>query len=382
MNMALPIFPSVATVSQIKINNYFAMKLIVTIPAYNEEENIAEVIREIPRSIPGIDTVEVLVFDDGSTDATRARAKEAGADYVIGHYQNKGLATTFKSALMEALRLGAHIVVNTDGDNHYDQSRIPELIQPIVEGKADITIGSRKVSELEHMPFWNKNLNRLGSFVLTKWVGMPRFDVSTGFRGYSREAALRLGVYSLHTYVHTTLLSAQDANLSMVEVPIKARKVTRKSRLIQSIPRHLFKASVNIVRNVVLFRPLRFFGLAAAMLFIIGVLPIIRWVVLYSLGEGQGHVQSLILAGVLIILSFNSLMLGLLGSSLGWTRKINEEILYYVRKNHLLSPDGDASLKAPQQPATQVPHENHAHAYTKHDEEKIKERLKSLGYLD
>ncbi len=310
-------------------------KLIVTIPAFNEEEHIAGVIREIPRSLPGIDVVEVLVYDDGSVDRTREVAREAGADHVIGHRPNKGLAVTFKEALWAAVERGADIIVNTDADNHYDQSRIGELVTPLLEEKADITIGSRKVDELDHMPFLNKYLNRIGSFVLTKWVGMPRVDVSTGFRGYTKDAALRLAVYSKHTYTHTTLLSAHDLNLSSIEVPIKARQVTRPSRLIKGIPSHLWKSSINIVRNIVLFRPLRFFGVWAVVLFVIGVIPLLRWLYLYSIDQGAGHLQSIVLAGVLIILSFNSLMLGLLGSSIGWSRKVNEEVLYRVKKLEL-----------------------------------------------
>lgn len=310
-------------------------KLIVTIPAFNEEENIAAVIHEIPRTMPGVDRVEVLVYDDGSTDRTREVAKAAGADYVVGHTPNRGLALTFKQALWEALLRGADVIVNTDADNHYDQTRIPDLVAPILAGAAAITIGSRKVEELEQMPFLNKHLNRIGSFVVTKWVGMPRMDVSTGFRGYSKEAALKLAVYSKHTYTHTTLLSAQDLALHIIEVPIKARPVSRQSRLIKSIPSHLWKASVTIVRNIVLFRPLRFFGLTAVLLFAVGIAPILRWLYFLSIGDGRGHIQSLILGGTLIILSFNSLMLGLLGSSIGWSRKVNEEILYLLKKQAL-----------------------------------------------
>lgn len=311
------------------------MKLIVTIPCYNEEENLAEVIREIPRSVEGIDVVEVLIYDDGSTDRTREVATEAGADYVIGRKRNKGLATTFREALWAALERGADVIVNTDGDNHYDQSRIGDLVQPILNESVDITIGSRMVDELEHMPFWNKNLNRLGSFIMTKWFGMPKVDVSTGFRGYSREAAMKLGVYSLHTYVHTTLMSAKDLNLALKDVPIKARKVDRKSRLIKSIPDHMWKAGTNIVRNIVLFRPMRFFGLLAVVLAIVGILGVCRFLWFYFTGDGNGHLQSLVLSGVLLILSFNSLMLGMLGSSMGWQRKISEEILYFTKKEEL-----------------------------------------------
>lgn len=311
------------------------MKLIVTIPAYNEEENIGHVIKEIPRSIEGFDSVEVLVMNDGSTDRTVEEAHAAGADYIFSHSKNRGLANTFKHALWNALEQGADVIVNTDGDNHYDQSRIGELATPIQQGKADMTIGSRKVAELEYMPFLNKHLNRLGSVIMTSWFGMPKMDVSTGFRGYSRDAAMRIGVYSTHTYVHTTLLSAQDQQLNIVEVPIKARGVTRESRLIQSIPSHIWKAGITIVRNIVLFRPLRFFGIVGLFFFIIGIVPIIRWLYLFLIGQGSGHLQSLILGGTLVILSFNSLMLGMLGSSIGWSRKTTEETLYFLKKIEL-----------------------------------------------
>jgi glycosyltransferase involved in cell wall biosynthesis len=311
------------------------MKLIVTIPAFNEEENIAAVIREIPRQIPGVDRVEVLVYDDGSRDRTVELARAAGADHVLSHPKNKGLATTFKDALWAALQRGADIIVNTDGDNHYDQSRIPDLIAPILAGRAQISIGSRRVAELEHMPFWNKHLNQIGSLVMTRWVGLPKLDVSTGYRAYTREAALKLGVYSNHTYVHTTLLSARDWQLDIVEVPIMARQVTRKSRLIKNIPDHLVKASVNIIRNVALFRPLRFFGPIAVVLFLVGAGVIGRFLYFVVVADGRGHIQSLILAVALILLSAGCMMLGLLGSSIGWTRKTAEEALYLLKKREL-----------------------------------------------
>lgn len=311
------------------------MRLIVTIPAYNEEATIAEVIREIPRTIAGIDEVQVLVFDDGSTDRTVSVAKEAGADFVFSHSSNKGLATTFKHALWKALECGADIVVNTDADNHYDQSRIPELVAPVLAGEADVVIGSRQVKDLEQMPFLNKHLNRIGSFMMTSFVGLPSLDVSTGFRAYSKEAALSLGVYSLHTYVHTTLLSAQDLHLTIKEVPIKARPVERHSRLIKNIPDHLWKAGVNIVRNIVLFRPLRFFGGVAFVISTVGSIAILRFLYFYALDGGRGHVQSLILGGVLLIIGFNCMMLGMIGSSIGWSRKVTEEILYILKKNQL-----------------------------------------------
>lgn len=308
------------------------MKLIVTIPAFNEEETIAEVIREIPRDLPGVSEVKVLVMNDGSRDRTVVVAREAGADYIFSHKKNKGLATTFRDALEAAIQLGADIIVNTDADNHYNQSRIGDLIKPVVDGEADIVIGSRKVDELEDMPFLNKYLNQIGSWGMTKWAGMPRFDVSTGFRAYTREAAMKIGIYSLHTYTHTTMLSAEDLKLITVEVPIKARKVTRPSRLIKSVPSHMFKAGINIIRNIVLFRPLRFFGFLGFIVVLIGVVFVGRFLYLFSIGDGTGHIQSLVLAGALMIIGFQTIIMGLLGSSIGWHRKVSEDILYRVKR--------------------------------------------------
>ncbi len=310
------------------------MKVIITIPCYNEADTLAVVIHEIPRQLPGVDKVEVLIVDDGSTDQTVAVAKQAGADYVVMNKKNSGLARTFQRALWEALLRGADIIVNTDGDNHYDQSKIGELIQPILEQRADIVIGSRQLLQTKHR-LWNK----VGSLVMTKWAGLPKYDVSTGFRAYSREAALKLGVYSTHTYVHTTLLSAQDQGLTMLELPMADRKVERPSRLIKNVPSHIWKAGWNIVRNIVIFRPLRFFGLIGIILTLIGFIPIGRFFYFYLIGSGSGHLQSIVIGTMCIILGYINLVLGLLGSSIGWHRKVTEDVLYRVKKLELQKPN-------------------------------------------
>lgn len=306
------------------------MKLIVTIPCYNEATTLASVIHEIPRTLPGVDSVEVLIVDDGSTDTTVAVARAAGADYVLSNMHNAGLARSFQRALWAALERGADIIVNTDGDNHYDQSKIGDLIQPILEQRADIVIGSRKLMQTK-----NRFLNKVGSFVMTKWAGLPKYDVSTGFRAYSREAALKLSVYSTHTYVHTTLLSAQDQGLAMLELPIADRKVERPSRLIKNVPNHIWKAGWNIVRNIVIFRPLRFFGLIGIVLTTLGILPLGRFFYLYLMGNGSGHLQSIVIGAMFILLGYINLVLGLLGSAIGWHRKVTEEVLYRVKKLEL-----------------------------------------------
>ncbi len=311
------------------------MKLVVTIPAYNEDENIVDVIKEIPRDIPGIDKVEVLVLDDGSTDKTVELSKNAGADYIISHRKNKGLAQTFRDALNAAVERGADLIVNTDGDNHYDQSKIPELIKPVLNKEADLVIGDRVVEDLKDMPMLNRLGNRIGSFITCRLAGLPRLDVSTGFRAYSREAALKIYVYSEHTYTHSTLMSAADHKLKISSIPIKARKVTRSSRLIPSIPHFIINAGATIMRNIILFKPLRVFSVLGLIIFIPGLILVIRFLYYYFSGDGGGHIQSLIIASVLMLIGFQVVIMGLIASAIGWNRKILEEILYRTKKKEL-----------------------------------------------
>ncbi|MBU0707634.1 glycosyltransferase family 2 protein [Patescibacteria group bacterium] len=314
------------------------MKLFVTIPAFNEAENIERVIREIPRNIPGVESVSVLVVDDGSSDQTVECARSAGADFVISNGTNKGLAYTFQRLIRESLIRGADIIVNTDGDNHYNQSRIPDLIQPILESKADIVIGDREVRQLEYMPAANKYLNLLGSFFVSRMIGLKKtLDVSSGFRAYTREAALRISILSKHTYTHETLIQALDHNLTIASVPIKARKVNRKSRLISNIPKHLVKSLVVIFRVFTIYKPLRVMSGLGLLIFLPGLVLIFRFLYFYffTARGGEGHIQSLIIAAILILLGFQIFVLGLIASAIGWNRKMQEEILYHQKKELL-----------------------------------------------
>ena len=307
-------------------------KLVVTIPAYNEEADVAAVIRELPRQIAGVGKVEVVVLDDGSTDSTVKVALEAGADHVISHKTQKGLASSFRDAIREALTRGADIIVNTDADNHYDQSRIPDLIQPILNGRADITIGSRNVTELP-MRFINKWGNIVGSALVRTLAGLPAgIDVSTGFRAYTREAALGLHVISDHTYTHETLIAAMEGGLTIVDVPIPAREVTRPSRLIKGTTSHIIRGLRVILRSYAIYQPLRVFLTLATVLIIAGMVPMIRFLVLYIDDGAGGHIQSLIAGSVLLLVGFQVLILALLASSIAWNRKMIEEILYRQRK--------------------------------------------------
>ena len=303
------------------------MKLIVTIPAYNEEANIAEVIAEVPRSIIGIASVEVLVVDDGSTDGTVEVARAAGADYVISHGRNQGLAAAFRTALREALRRGADIIVNTDADNHYDQSRIPDLMQPLLRNEAEIVVGNRVLTGLRMRPV-NKYGNRLANFIMQRLLRMPDVDVSSGFRAYTKEAAFKLNVLFNHTYTHETLVHALDQGMRVVSVPLPARHVDRPSRLIRSVPSHVWRASKVILSSFTLYRPLQVWGALGMLFALLGSIPFFRFLYFFAQGEGDGHIQSLVAGSALLFLGAQTLIAGMLASAIGWNRRLIEDVLY------------------------------------------------------
>ena len=307
------------------------MKLIVTIPALNEEETIAEVIREIPRAITGIQQVEVLVLDDGSRDGTVATSLAAGADYVISNDSNRGLAYTFRRAMDEALARGADVIVNTDADNHYDQTRIPELIQPILNGDADIVVGSRLLDKLQ-MPWANKQGNRLANFVLQRLLHIPDIDVSSGYRAYSRQAALSLNVLSSHTYTHETLFAALDRRLKVTSIGLEARHVERPSRLISSVPSHIWRAGIVVLQSMLLYRPLQAYGSAGLLLLLAGIVPFTYFLYLFVQGRDQGHIQSLIFGLGLMIVGAQLIVVGLLARATAWNRRLLEDVLYRLRE--------------------------------------------------
>ncbi|HEY8173076.1 MAG TPA: glycosyltransferase family 2 protein [Dehalococcoidia bacterium] len=306
------------------------MKLIVTIPAFNEAPTIADVIREIPRRIEGFDAVEVLVIDDGSTDDTVEVALAAGADHVLSNGLNRGLAATFKTGLQEAVQLGADIVVNTDADNHYDQSRIPELVAPLLALEADISIGSRLIDQLPMRPA-NKYGNKLANYIMQRLLRLPDVDVSTGFRAYTRDAAMKLNVLSDHTYTHETLINALDQRLGIVNVPVAARHVARPSRLIKGIASHVARAGGVILRSFLLYRPMQVYGVLGALLLAIGTLPFARYAYFVLEGNAEGHVQSLVVGSALWFLGGQMFITGMLAMAIGWNRRMMEEVLLRMK---------------------------------------------------
>lgn len=311
-------------------------RLIVTIPAYNEEETIGQVIREIPRQVPGIAEVLILVADDGSWDHTVLESKKAGADFIISH-PNRGLAFNFKNALEEALKLGADIIVNIDADGQYNGQEMTKLVKPILDGRAEIVLGNRQIRQLAWMPFGNKYGNILGSWFIRKLTGLRIVDASTGFRAFSREAALRLEIMTRHTYTHETLIQAADQGLSMAQVPVEFRKREGHSRLISNLRTHIFKAGITILRTFTVYKPLRVMLSMGAFLFLLGFFFILRFIYYWLTAGGAGHIQSLIIASVFMMIGFQTIVLGLVASAIGWSRKLKEEILYRIKKREFKS---------------------------------------------
>lgn len=302
------------------------MKLIIQIPAYNEEKTIAKVIKSIPKRTVGIKKVEVLVYDDGSTDETIANAKKAGADYVFSNKYNLGLAQTFSLALKKSLSLGADIIVSTDADNQYDQGEIPKLIKPIIKNNADLVTGNRQILKLKHMPVSKKLGNILGSYVLRVITNSKIQDASSGFRAYSKECAESLLLLSNHTYTHEVLLQTSFKNMHIVEIPVKFRKrQTGKSRLINNVPSHIKKALLTIIRAVLLYKSFKILVTIGIFISFLGLIGIIRFLYFYSIGNGNGHIQSLIISSIFIGIGFNTIVMGIIADLISINRKIIEE---------------------------------------------------------
>jgi glycosyltransferase involved in cell wall biosynthesis len=302
------------------------------IPAHNEEQTISKVIRTIPRQIEGADKITAVVIDDGSTDKTAQKAKESGA-YVLTHRTRQGLAQTFQHGLNFCLKHGADIIVNIDGDWQYDSAEIPKVIKPIVEGWADVVLTNRNVLSLDHMPFGKKYGNILATAVTQHVSGFPVRDAQSGFRAFSREAALRINVRGSYTYVQETIIQAVDKKLSIVQTDCAFRKRTGgSSRLISSIWGYAKRAGSMLLRSYVRYKPLKVFLISGFVVSLPGFLFALRYLVFWINGEQGAHIQSLIAAAVLLIVGFQIIMLALMADTIDADRTISEETLYRIKK--------------------------------------------------
>ena len=308
------------------------MKLIIQIPCYNEEETLELAYNDLPRHIDGIDQIEYLIINDGSQDGTVQRARELGFHHIVSFKQNKGLARGFMAGLDACLHLGADIIVNTDADNQYCGADIEKLVRPILDEKADIVIGERPIDQTEHFSWKKKKFQHLGSWVVRVASGTSIPDAPSGFRAYSRDAALRLNVVNEYTYTLETIIQAGHNKMAMTSVPIRTNAETRPSRLFSSMWRYMKRSATVITRSFVMYSPLRFFSILGTILMLIGTVLGVRFLIYMGMGDGDGHIQSLILTAILLLGGFQTITIGLLGDTIAANRKIMEDMQYRIRK--------------------------------------------------
>lgn len=318
------------------------MKLIIQIPCYNEAETLTIALNDLPKHIDGIDEIEYLIINDGSKDDTVKVAKEWGVNYVVNFRKNKGLAKGFMAGLDACLRNGADIIVNTDADNQYVAADIEKLVRPILEGKSDIVIGERPIDTTEHFSPLKKKLQHLGSWVVRKASKSDIPDAPSGFRAYSREAAMRLNVVNEYTYTLETIVQAGRSKIAMESVPIRTNGELRPSRLFNSMFGYVKKSMLTIFRAFMMYRPLAFFTIIGGIIFVVGLAIGIRFLVFFCMGQGAGHIQSLILCSTIMLLGFMTFIVGLQADVIAANRKILEDIQYHVRK---MDYDGTKEVK-------------------------------------
>lgn len=308
------------------------MKLIIQIPCYNEAETLEVALNDLPKHIDGIDEIEYLIINDGSKDNTVEVAKRWGVNYVVNFRRNKGLAMGFMAGMDACLRNNADIIVNTDADNQYAGSDIEKLVRPIINGETDIVIGERPIDQTEHFSPLKKKLQHFGSFVVRKASKSDIPDAPSGFRAYSREAAMRINVVNEYTYTLETIVQAGRTKIAQTSVPINTNPELRESRLFNSMFGYVKKSMLTILRAFMMYKPMRFFNIIGGVIFALGVLLGIRYLVFFVMGNGGGHIQSLILTSILIFMGFQTILIGLLADLIASNRKLLEDVQYHVRK--------------------------------------------------
>lgn len=307
------------------------MKLVIQIPCLNEEKSLPLTIKDLPRHIEGIDEIEILVIDDGSTDRTVEVAHELGVDKIISLGNNKGLAKAFVAGVNKALGMGADIIVNTDADNQYNAKYIEELIKPILEKRADIVIGTRPVSKIKHFSMLKKVLQKLGSWVMRLVSKTDVKDAPSGFRAFSKEAALQLNVFDAYTYTLETIIQAKAKGLVIECVEVDVNAELRKSRLFSNMFQYIIRSIFTMLRMFIIYRPFRFFVLFGSLFLVSGLILGGRFLYYYLSGSGQGHIQSLILAAILLITGVQVSLIAVLSELISINRKLLEDVQRMVK---------------------------------------------------
>ncbi|HTY13290.1 MAG TPA: glycosyltransferase family 2 protein [Candidatus Omnitrophota bacterium] len=308
------------------------MKLIIQIPCYNESDSLPAMLKELPRQVKGFDRVEWLIIDDGSSDRTAEVAKQCGVDHVVRFTHHRGLAAGFMAGLDACLKRGADVIVNTDADNQYRAADIPLLVAPITEGRADIVIGARPTGQIEQFSAAKKLLQKIGSAVV-RWVSHTDVpDAPSGFRAISRDAALQLNVFNEYTYTLETIIQAGQKGMAVVSVPVRVNPAGRPSRLVKSIFSYVVRSGGTILKIFVVYRPFSFFMTAGSLLFFCGFAVGLRYLYFFARGHSGGHVQSLILASILLGIGFETMLIAFVANLLAVNRKLMENVQYLLRK--------------------------------------------------
>ena len=310
-------------------------KVIIQIPCLNEEKTLPGTLAELPRELAGVGRVEWLVVNDGSTDGTVEVAREHGVDHIVDLDTTQGLARAFMAGMERCLAEGADIIVHTDADNQYAAADIPSLLAPIREGRAEMVVGARPIRDIEEFSALKKRLQRLGSWVVRSVSGTDIPDATSGFRAFSRRAALRLNVFNDYTYTLETIIQAGQVGIPTTWVPVRVNPQTRQSRLIRSIPDYIKRSVITIFRIYLIYKPLRMFAWLGSLPFALGFLLCLRWLWLYLEGTDRAHVPSLVLAAILVLMGFNLWILGLVGETTSANRKLLEDIQLQQRRTRL-----------------------------------------------
>lgn len=308
------------------------MKLIIQIPCYNEEMMLPITLASLPKALEGIDKIEVMLIDDGSTDRSIEIAEKFGVEHIIKMNNHKGLARTFMAGLQQCVKLGADIIVNIDADNQYNAEDMEILIKPLLEKKADIVVGTRPIERIKHFSILKKILQKLGSYMIRLLSSTGVEDAPSGFRAFTREAATMINVFDNYTYTLETIIQSKSKGLIIASVPIRVNAPSRTSRLFKNLFEYVRKSSFTMLRMFIIYRPFRFFAIIGAFLFFLGLIIWIRFLFYYILGDGNGHIQSLLFAAVLMIIGFQTGLFGVFADLLAINRKLIEDVQVRIKK--------------------------------------------------